>query len=451
MAERKRGLNLLTDTQIRKYKLPNGKTSARLPDGGGLRVLVTKKNGVENKSWVYRYFFPPNTPENSLGFGSYPEISLDEARKRRDKCIQLKVYGKHPKEWNKEIEESIQEYDSKYLFSTLFEKFIKYRQKELAKPTLVRYQGIYKNYLEKDLKDKSILKLTDGDFISVIKKIKSNPVALVSGKTDTQKYDRSVTTKYAKTLVNQVYLYASEWEGYKGENPLTKISKHSLFKQKKATKHKAVKDEDLGKYWYMVKNLKYLQDRIFMQIDIITALRVGSLAQARWSMFDSTKRLLSLPKELMKTKIDFETPLPDLLVKELKELKKITGTKDEDYIFTNSKGEHYSKDRPRKIIKEVIGLDYATAHGNRTILKVNASRFSKISNFAIEYQLSHEYATKDEVEDSYMGDYDWLVERRDLVDWFTEYLDGLEEIYINSMSVLEKVRSGNVRINQSAN
>jgi len=435
----KRGINLLKPLEVKKYKLDKTKSSIELRDGGGLFLLVKRP---DRKSWIYRYTFPPKTPENRLGLGAYPEVSLEEARKRRDRCNELKAIGTHPNEWNTELKDKMSEYDDTFLFVNVYKAFIEHKSKTLAKPSIVRYEGIWNNYLESSLKNKNLLKLTGVEIVALMRNIENNPVPLRSGKTDIKKYPRKVTIKYAKTLINQVYQHAHEEMGFEGANPIDSIKTFKVFKQNKAVKHKAVNEEDLGKYWHLVKNLEILQDKIYMQVDIITALRVGSLAQAKWSMFNPSKKLLSLPKELLKTRIEFATPLPDLLVDELRELKKMTNGKPHDYIFINRKGEHYNKGRPRLLVKG-MGFESATAHGNRTILKLNASRFSNISSFAIEYQLSHEVATKDRNEGSYMSDYDWLKERRQLVDWFINYLDSLEKVYVDTQETINKVRTGN--------
>jgi len=435
----KRGINLLKPLEVKKYKLGKNKSSIELRDGGGLFLLV---NSPDRKSWIYRYTFPSKTAEKRLGLGAYPEVSLDEARNRRDRCNELKAHGTHPNEWNAELKDKMSEYDETFLFVNVYKAFIQHKRKTLADSSVVRYEGIWRNYLESSLKSKHLLKITGVEVVAVMRNIENNPVPLRSGKTDVKKYPRKVTIKYAKTLINQVFQYAHEEMGFEGANPIDSIKTFKVFKQIKPVKHKAVNEDDLGKYWHLVKNLEMLQDRIYMQVDIITALRVGSLAQAKWSMFNPTKKLLSLPKELMKTRIDFATPLPDLLVDELRELKKMTAAKPDDYIFTNRSGDHYNKGRPRLLVKD-MGFENATAHGNRTILKINASRFSNISSFAIEYQLSHEAATRDKTEGSYMGDYDWLKERRQLVDWFINYLDSLEKVYVDAQETLKKVRSGN--------
>ena len=67
----------LTDIQIRNAK-PTEK-SYKLYDGGGLYLEIAKSGG---KLWRMKYSYARK--EKLLSFGSYPIISLADARKRRD-------------------------------------------------------------------------------------------------------------------------------------------------------------------------------------------------------------------------------------------------------------------------------------------------------------------------------------------------------------------------------
>lgn len=72
----------LTDTQIKNAK-PKEK-EYRLFDGGGLNLLVTATGG---KLWRLKYSFDGKGKQ--LSFGSYPEITLADARQRRGDAKKL--------------------------------------------------------------------------------------------------------------------------------------------------------------------------------------------------------------------------------------------------------------------------------------------------------------------------------------------------------------------------
>ena len=64
----------LTNTKVKQAK-PKDKLY-KLSDGGGL-LLRVKPNGF--KTWIFDYYKPHTKARTSIGFGSYPEVSLANA------------------------------------------------------------------------------------------------------------------------------------------------------------------------------------------------------------------------------------------------------------------------------------------------------------------------------------------------------------------------------------
>ena len=79
----------LTDVAIRNAK-PRDKPY-KLHDAKGLFVLVQPTG---SKLWRLKYRFDGR--EKKLGLGTYPEISLSEARKRRDDAREALAQGRDP-------------------------------------------------------------------------------------------------------------------------------------------------------------------------------------------------------------------------------------------------------------------------------------------------------------------------------------------------------------------
>lgn len=80
---------MLTDMQIRKAG-PKER-AYKLADGAGLHLFVSPAGG---KLWRYRYEF--DGKEKLLSLGSYPEMSLADARAGRDRAKELHRAGKDP-------------------------------------------------------------------------------------------------------------------------------------------------------------------------------------------------------------------------------------------------------------------------------------------------------------------------------------------------------------------
>ncbi|MBI5557215.1 MAG: integrase arm-type DNA-binding domain-containing protein [Deltaproteobacteria bacterium] len=84
----------LTDTKVRTVK-PTEKPQ-KLFDGGGLFLLVTPTGG---KLWNLKYRI--NGKESRIALGAYPDVSLAEARQKRDQARALLVNGVSPSDTKK--------------------------------------------------------------------------------------------------------------------------------------------------------------------------------------------------------------------------------------------------------------------------------------------------------------------------------------------------------------
>ena len=84
----------LTDAKIKAAKPKS--TEYKIFDGGGLYVLVTPSGG---KLWRLKY--RAGGKEKKLTLGSYPEISLAEARQKRDQARTCLASGADPSEAKK--------------------------------------------------------------------------------------------------------------------------------------------------------------------------------------------------------------------------------------------------------------------------------------------------------------------------------------------------------------
>ena len=76
----------LTNTEVKQAK-PKDK-EFNLVDGDGLALRV-KPSG--SKLWVFNYFRPYTKKRTSLSFGSYPAISLAEARSKRNETRKMRI------------------------------------------------------------------------------------------------------------------------------------------------------------------------------------------------------------------------------------------------------------------------------------------------------------------------------------------------------------------------
>lgn len=95
--------NPLTNTEVKQAK-PKDK-EYNLADGNGL-MLCVKPSG--SKLWLFNYFRPFTKKRANLSFGSYPELSLSDARLKRQASRELldkDIDPKAPKKKNTPLNE----------------------------------------------------------------------------------------------------------------------------------------------------------------------------------------------------------------------------------------------------------------------------------------------------------------------------------------------------------
>jgi hypothetical protein len=90
----------LTDTEVKKSKAKD--KDYKLYDGRGL-ILIVKTNG--SKWWRLKYRF--DEKEKSISLGTYPEISLKDARDKREEFRKQIALGIDPSSKRKEEKEAI--------------------------------------------------------------------------------------------------------------------------------------------------------------------------------------------------------------------------------------------------------------------------------------------------------------------------------------------------------
>ena len=88
--------NKLTAREVKNLSHEvGGAKKQRFPDGGGLYLLITENN---SKYWRIDYRRPVSQKYNTLAVGTYPEVTLEQARLKRDEAKKMLANGIDPAE-----------------------------------------------------------------------------------------------------------------------------------------------------------------------------------------------------------------------------------------------------------------------------------------------------------------------------------------------------------------
>ena len=392
-------MSKLTDAKIRKAKALE--SDYKLFDGGGLFILI-KKNGA--KSWRLKYRF--NNREKTLSIGTYPDVSLAEARKHRTQAKTLLSNGLDPSQ-QKQLEKLQAQRDSDNTFKNVTLEWLT-KQTHLSEGYQTKILKIFDLHMFKDLGHLSITKITAPILLVTLRKIENA--------------NKLETAHKAKMLTGQIFRYAVS-TGICENDPTYSLK--GVLRKREVEHRAAVTDPtQLGQ---ILRAFYGYQGQVQVQAGLKLApmllLRPGELRRGEWSEINFEKETWEIPAEKMKMRQAHIVPLPSQAVEILKELQQWTG--QWQYIFPSGR-------TPRKpmsdngllaaIRRMGIAKTELTIHGFRATARTLLDEELGFPVDHIEHQLAH--SVKDPTGRAYNRT-SHMEGRRKMLQAWADYLDSL--------------------------
>ena len=396
----------LTDAKIKQAK-PKEK-DYKLSDGGGLFLLVTKRN---TKLWRLKYKI--DGKEKLLALGTYPEVSLKKARELREENKQLVFDGIDPVELRKKLKQEADEKRKKAL-NTL-DKVVSEFSKQIESSVTPRYHkklmGYYENHIKPFLGDIPIIDIERKDILAVVDKMQNQGIF--------------ESTKKTLNLLERVYKYAIVRE-YVKHNLIADFDKKMLLKKKPVRHHPTfTDDESIRLLFEMIEKYQgEIITKYALKLIAYLALRPKELRSLKWEYVDIKNKLITIPASEMKMRKEHLVPLTQTVIKMLKELKKFTG--DKIYLFPNTvyKDRYMSENTINVALRRMgFSKDEIVSHGFRSMFSTIANEKSPFGSDVIETQLAHSVGNS--VSQAYNRSV-YLDERVKLMQWWSDYLDEVQ-------------------------
>lgn len=389
--------NPLTNTEVKQAK-PKDK-EYNLADGNGLMLRV-KPNG--SKLWLFNYFRPFTKKRANLSFGSYPDLSLSDARLMRQSSRELLAKDIDPKS-QKEKEHTTKRKELNNTFEKIALSWFELHKKKVKEKTAFNTWSALENYILPHIGKKPIGEIEAFYVIEIIQ-----PLA---------KAGKSEVVKKLCQKLNKIMTFAVN-TGLTNTNPLVGIK--DAFSAPAVVNLPALKPEELPSLLKIISaaNLK-IQTRLLIEWQLHTMCRPGEAAGAMWQEIDFENKLWNIPAERMKKNKPHIIPLTDYTLSILEQIKPLSEHKA--YIFpshVSSKG-HINKEAVNNALKRMGYKDKLVAHGFRTIASstLNEQGFDPD---VIEAALSH--VDKNEVRRTYNRT-DYLERRRVMMTWWSEHIE----------------------------
>lgn len=391
---------MLTDKAIRALKPREG--LYRVADGGGLCLEVTPAG---SKLWRYRYRHLGRAKMVSLG--AYPEVALADARERRNRSrLQLRA-GKDPSAERAAAKDSAKQ-GMEASFPAVAKSWLDSKRAEWAPETYRKAKYVTETYLIPQLRHQSIATLGTPRVADALGTIAASAPSLASK-----------ARQYVSGIVAFAVRHGLREDG-RGLTLRGALPKHDKGHIPAATdvKEVAALAKAIDAYPTPVT-------RGALKLAMLTAMRPGIVASARWDEIDLKAAEWHVPGARMKTRHAHIVSLPTQAIEVLRQM--LAYTEGKEFVFpplARQGNSHLHRDALSRALR-IMGFQgrHAT-HGFRGMLRTVARERLGIDPDILEAQLAH--AKKGDVQKAYdrttFGD-----ARRDAMQTWADYLDELKE------------------------
>ena len=389
----------LTNTTIRNLK-PQQKPFKKA-DSKGLYVEIPPK---QSKRWRFRYRFDGR--ENRLSLGIYPDVTLKEARRKRDELRTLATQGINPGEERKAHKASMESKKANTLEAVAKEWIAKHSPRWSSANTK-KITSIFEKNIFPWIGQKTMTNITVQDLLETLKKIDERGA--------------SHTAHRALSDCNRVFRYGVV-TGRVANNPCDNLQ-GALAPIKRG--HFAAKTEpkELGPLLRMFDDYQGSPTvRCALKMAPLVFVRPGELRHMKWKDIDFEKK--EWRYQVTKTKTEHIVPLARQTLEILQKIRPLTqkGT----YVFHSDR----SSERPLSdnallaaLRRMGIGKDELSIHGFRATARTILDEVLEFRPEYIEHQLAH--CVKDPLGRAYNRT-KHLEKRRVMMQKWADYLDGVE-------------------------
>ena len=400
----------LTDATCRAAKCPGDRPRSRLADEKGLYLEVLPSGA---KYWRLKYRRDGKEKRLSVGVfraagSETTEVSLKEARERRDKARALLAQGRDPSQARKDDQLA-----AKVRLETSFEAVARAWHANWSTARSPRHAQYVLRRLEADvfpaIGDKAIDEIAAPQLLAMAKKIEARGALDIA--------------RRAWQTCGQVFEFALA-HGAIERNPTKDIRPGVALKPRQGGHYARVEPRELPDLMRRVHAYEgSIYTRLALQLMALTFVRTGELIAARWDEFDLDAAEWRIPAARTKMRTPHVVPLSTQAVDVLRTLLLVRGLSG--LLFPNER-DHEMPMSNGAILMALRRMGYSgrmTGHGFRGVASTVLHEHG-FEHAHIELQLAH--MERDEVSAAY-NFATYLPQRRKMMQWWADHLDRLRQ------------------------
>ena len=396
----------LSDVKVKAAKVKE--KDYILTDGNGLQMRV-RING--SKLWNFNYIQPVTKKRINMGLGTFPEVSLAQARKRTVEARELVAQGLDPKE-KRDAERHAKKAATEHTFENISAAWFELK-KDSVTPAYA--EDIWRSltlHVFPDLATTPISAITAPKVINLLRPLETK------GSLE--------TVKRLTQRLNEIMTYGVN-SGLIHANPLSGI--RSVFKKPKKKNMAALAPDELKELMVAIANASIKRTtRCLIEWQLHTMTRPAEAATSRWADIDFEKKIWTIPAERMKKRRIHIIPLTEQALTLLEAIKPYSGHRE--YVFPADRDPrtHCNSQTANMALKRMGFEGRLVSHGMRSMASTILNEHGWDPEL-IEVALAH--VDKDEVRSAY-NRADYIERRRPMMAWWSEHI---EQAATGSLSV----------------
>lgn len=386
----------LSDRQLKAIK-PKDKDYV-LTDGDGLQLRVRVNRSMQ---WNFNYRHPVTKNRINMALGSYPEVSLAQARKKTVEARELLVQGIDPKAQRNELQDA-KRAETEHTFENVATAWFELK-KDSVTPAYA--EDIWRSLTLHVFPSMKSTPLSEVNAPMVIKLLRP-----IEAKGSLE------TVKRVSQRLNEIMTYGVN-SGMIFANPLSGI--RAVFKKPRKENMAALRPDELPELMMEIANASIKRiTRCLIEWQLHTMTRPAEAATTQWADIDFEKRIWTIPPERMKKRRPHTIPLTEHALSLLETLKPHSGHRE--YVFPSDRNPrtHANSQTANMALKRMGFQDRLVSHGMRSMASTILNEHGWDPEL-IEVALAH--VDKDEVRSAY-NRADYIERRRPMMAWWSEHI-----------------------------
>lgn len=329
----------MSPIEIKRLSHPGrGRTNALYAVGGvsGLHLQITSRGA---RSWILRTTV--GKKRRDIGLGSYPDVSLSQARERAREAKDQIWRGIDPVEERKNAKMALVVAQKRgMVFADAFERYSEAKLVELGTDKdRIRWKSSIERYVLPQIGESLVGDLTVQDMLRTLEPIW---------------HDKTETASRVRSRIESILSWATVAGHRVGDNPARwRGNLDALLPRPGRISEKgnqpAIALEDASTWFSMLRNRESVGAKALAFLTLC-ASRSGEVRGAAWEEFDMVAKVWTIPAARMKAEREHRVPLTDQALAVVKSMPRFAGS---PYVFAAPRGGMLSDMTLSKVMRDL--------------------------------------------------------------------------------------------------